>query len=260
MLLIKTVLILCSASIALAAHAVVSGAIFDGVDTTDRSAEGCKIFQNPENHAAAAASILTYSASNANFRPADQPPKSLSSALDAFVKKASTFPGFKAKGETKGKLSLDGSFTQFEEAVRDELDCPLTARALRDLIPGYIEDKSLTDWTLSLVVLSKQKHTNEVNIKLARVSMTISREKSRTAYIPKQTASLVVMNFQVNSGVLISNADRFAEMMPLYRVHRFIDFFNSPKVVSDDEVIVHDSLSCFMQQQHQPQEQAILSW
>jgi hypothetical protein len=233
------------------------------MDTTDPSAEGAMIFENPENHAAAAASILTYAASNANFRPAEQPPKSLGSALDAFVRRTCSFEGFMSRGESDdNKLRLDGSLTQFEEAIRDQLDDPLTARGLRDLIPGYIQDKSLKDWTMSLVVLSKPEDSNKVNIKLARVSLTLSRDKKGTAYIPKQTASLMVTNLQVIPSVLAANAERFAEMMPIYKVHDFIDFFASPKVPEDDdeEEIFGEFVTCSTRRQQQAHRQNVLSW
>jgi len=262
MLLIKTVLVLCSATVALAARAVVSGAVFEGMDTTDPSAEGAIIFENPENHAAAAASILTYAASTANFRPAERSAKALSSSLEEFMKKTCSFEGFMAKSETNRKLRLDGSFTQLEQAIRDEIDDPLTARGLRDLIPGYIQDKSLKDWTMSLVVLSKPEDSNKVNIKLARVSLTICKGKSDTAYIPKQTASLVVYNLQVIPSVLIANANKFAEVMPIYKVHDFIDFFASPKVPedNDEEEIFGESVTCSTRRQQQAHRQNVLSW
>jgi hypothetical protein len=225
------------------------------MDTTNPRAKGTEIWENPANHAAAAASILTYSASNADFRPAEQPPKALGSNLAAFMKKASTFPGFREKGENDHKLRLDGSFSQFEETIRHHLDDAITARGLRDLIPGYIQDKSLKEWVLSLVVLSKPENSDKVNIKLARICLTMSRDKSGTAYMEKQTASLKVSNLQVNSNFLAEHAEKFANQIPVYMVHDFIDFFASPKVPDEDnDMIFGDSDSCSKRRQ------TILSW
>ncbi|KAF9119863.1 hypothetical protein BGX30_003573, partial [Mortierella sp. GBA39] len=151
MLLIKTVALLCSATAVMAANAVVSGAIFEGYDTTDQSASNTDIFKDVTNHAAAAASILVFSANSANFHPASQEPKALGQNLDQFVSKASTFPGFLSTQIIDQNLALNGSLTQFEKIIREHLNNPLTARAFRDLIPGYIQDKSLTEWILSLI-------------------------------------------------------------------------------------------------------------
>ncbi|KAF8942491.1 hypothetical protein BGZ47_006421 [Haplosporangium gracile] len=94
MLLIKTVALLCSATAAMAANAVISGAILVGEDITNYSVDAAEIFRDPNNHASAAASILIYSAKSTDFSPATGEPKSLGHTLDAFVHKVATFPGF----------------------------------------------------------------------------------------------------------------------------------------------------------------------
>lgn len=246
----------CTATVALAAQAVVSRAIFEGVDTTESSAEPRDIFENPKNHAAATASILTFAANKANFLPTEQAPKSLGSALNDFVRKVSTFPGFLTEGEVNDELLLNGSLDQFEEIIHSRLHDSFVTSSLRDLVPNYIEDESLTNWVLSLIVLSKPKHSDGVHIKLVRVSLTISRDEDGTANLPKQTASLIVSSFLVHSRVLSDNADRFAQTVPVHRVNNFIKFFAS----SNDDVIDHESVSCFTHRQERPRGQAILSW
>lgn len=239
----------------MAAHAIVSGAIFEGVDTTDYSATPYEIYENPKNYAAAAASVLTYSANEVKFRPTEQPPKNLVPTLDEFVKKASAFPGFLSTTASDVAISPNGSFTQFEQIIRDQLDDSLTARAFRDLIPGYIKDKSLTDWTLSLVVLSKPEGSNEVTVKFSRVSLTISTDKTHTTYIPKQSTRLIVASYKIRDEFLAGNADKLAKMIDITKVRDFVDFFASPKVIiAENGVVGQGSVSCFENQQ------SVMSW
>ncbi|KAF9149188.1 hypothetical protein BG015_009036 [Linnemannia schmuckeri] len=260
MLLIKTVALLCSATAAMAANAVISGAMFMGEDTTDYSADPAEIFRDPNNHAGAAASILVYSAKSADFSPATQEPKSLIQSLDAFVQKASSFPGFLSTAALDTSLTLNGSFTQFEKVIRDQLKDPHTARAFRDLIPGYIQDQSLTDWVLSLVVLTKPEDSDTVNIRFARVPLTIESDKTNTAYIPKQKARLIVADYNVLTNFFISNADKLAGIMKIVHVRDFTDFFDSPKVLSQDEETQRGTFSCSKNRQTFKNQQTIMSW
>ncbi|KAG9065013.1 hypothetical protein KI688_002332 [Linnemannia hyalina] len=260
MLLIKTVALLCSATAAMAASAVVSGAIFDGYDTTDQSASPVDIYSNPENHAAAAASILIFSANAVNFHPASQEPKALGQNLDPFVTKASTFPGFLTAQVTDQNLALNGSLTQFEKVIREKLNDPLTARAFRDLVPGYIQDESLKEWILSLIVLSKPEDSDTVNVRLTRVSLIIHSDNTQTAFIPEQTARIIVADHKVLTNVLVANADRFASSIPVYKVRDFIDFFASPKVPSEDDQIQHGSASCTKKRPIFKNQQTVMSW
>ncbi|KAF9341396.1 hypothetical protein BGZ91_008771 [Linnemannia elongata] len=260
MLLIKTVALLCSATAAMAATAVVSGAIFVGEDTTEYTDSPADIFRVPENHAAAAASILVYSANSANFHPASQEPKALGQNLIPFVTKASTFPGFLSTRIRDDNLALNGSLTQFEKVIREKLNDPLVARALRDLVPGYINDHSLTEWDLSLVVVTKPENSNTVTITFARVTLTIHSDKTQTAYIPEQTARLIVSEHKVLENVLIVNADRFATSIPVYKVRDFIDFFASPKVPLESKETQHGSTSCTKNQPIFKDRQTVMSW
>ncbi|KAK3840297.1 MAG: hypothetical protein JOS17DRAFT_726666 [Linnemannia elongata] len=254
MLFIKTVVLLCSATAAMAASAVVSGALFVGEDTTNYDATPVEIYRNVENHAAAAASILIYSANSTDFHPASQEPKALGQILDHFVKKASTFPGFLTQSISDQNVALNGSLTQFEKVIRESLEDPLTARAFRDLVPGYIQDKSLTDWIISLIVLSQPKGSNIVSLRQARVTLTLSTDNTQTVIIPKQSARLIVSDYKIFDQFFIKNADKFASSYPVYRVRDFIDFFASPKVLFEEEQIQRDSTSC-------PQNyQTVMSW
>ncbi|KAG0226103.1 hypothetical protein BGW42_003928 [Actinomortierella wolfii] len=235
--LIKTLVVLCSVAATLASaasDALVSGAAFAGKDTTNPNAHGHDIFADPQNHAAAVASIVEKSAMMAAFTPASLPPKTLVQAYDGFVAKVSTFPGFYPGQVLDQSLGLNGSVFQFEQAIRNADDhitnLPLIARSLRDLLPGYIPDRSLQKWDLSLVLFEQPAGSDQVSLKLARVTLDIHTDKTHTSIIPKQNARLVIATYSVNSGWIVGNADRLAEMIETRSVDTVIDFFTSPVV------------------------------
>ncbi|KAK5820915.1 hypothetical protein F5H01DRAFT_378271 [Linnemannia elongata] len=260
MLLIKTVALLCSATAVMAATAVVSGAIFVGEDTTEYNDSPADIFRVPENHAAAAASILVFSANSVNFHPASQEPKALGQTLDAFIQKASTFPGFVLEYFKEESLALNGTLIQFEELIRKQLDDPLIARGLRDLIPGYIQDQSVTEWILSLVVVNKLENSDAVDLQFARVPLTIHSDKTQTAYIPEQNARITLAGYKTNTAFLSSNADRLAQSIKITSVPSFIVYFASPKVFSENEQTQYGSTSCSQSRPIFKNRQTVMSW
>ncbi|KAG0066579.1 hypothetical protein BGZ89_007123 [Linnemannia elongata] len=256
MLLIKTVVLLLSATAAMAADAVVSGAIFVGKDTSDPSADPLEVYRNPSNHATATSSVLVFAANTVNFNPASQEPKALIQNLDQFVRKVDTFPAFTLTQSEQFSLELDGSLTQFEKTISEQLEDPDTARALRDLVPDNVQDPSLTDWILSLVVVAKSEDSDDISVKLARVYLTISSD----ATIPKQSARLSVSGYKVNDFLFVSNAETFAGRISTTRVPDFIDYFTSPKGFTRAEHGYRGPTSCFKNRKSFKDQQALLSW
>ncbi|KAG9065009.1 hypothetical protein KI688_002328 [Linnemannia hyalina] len=259
MLLIKTVALLCSATAVMAANAVVSGAIFVGKDTSDPSASPVDVYWDPSNHAAAAASVVVFAANSVDFHPSSQEPKALGQNLDGFTRKVATFPGFSLTNNQQYSLQLDGSLTQFEKTIDEQLDDPNTARALRDLIPENFEDQSLTDWVLSLIVVTKPDGSDTVTIQSVQVSLIILSD-GNTATIPRQSARLSISNFQVITSVFVSNADRFADRVGVTTVSDFIKFFTSPKDFLRSDQAQRGFTSCLRSRMTFKDRQAILSW
>ncbi|KAF9097004.1 hypothetical protein BGX23_010047 [Mortierella sp. AD031] len=253
MLLIKSLLLVCSAAAVMvqgSPNAIISGAIFVGDDTTNPDASPVDIFKRPENHAAAAASILVYSATAANYRPSEQSPPSLLSGFDAFVKKASSFPGFTPRDQSNTNVFLNQSLIGLEKAVREQLghspDGPIIARSLRDLFPGVVEDSSLKEWILSLIVVGKPENSDTVSLNFVRLALKIGSDKTHTTYIPEQHAPLATFELLVNPSVLNINAEKFAEVIPIVKVPSFIAYFASPKVIEGEpeEGLLLSSSSC----------------
>ncbi|GJJ71077.1 hypothetical protein EMPS_03427 [Entomortierella parvispora] len=221
-------------------------AIFVGENTADESATPLEIFQDSKNHATAVSSVLVFSAQSAYFQPASQPPKSLALNFNNFIKKTSTFPGFLLEFNEQGILLLNGSFTQFEEAIRESGPADphqaLVARSLRDMIPGYIVNEDVDEWILSLIVIDKPKDDDTVKFSLITVTLSIGADKSGTAYIPRQSARLGTSVFKVIDGVLVENAEKLSNMISITKVRDALEFFASPKVEYDRKDLGRDSL------------------
>ncbi|KAG0205759.1 hypothetical protein BGX33_007759 [Mortierella sp. NVP41] len=240
MLLLKSLALVSFAAVVMARaspNAIVSGALFVGEDTTNPDASNTNIYKNPENHAAAAASVLEYSAVNTNYRPSEQ----------AFQQKATSFPGFIPTIQSGSDVFLNHSLIGLEKAVQDaypSTDAALIARGLRDLFPGSVEDQSLKEWILSLLVIRKPEGSDTVTIKFVQLALTIEFDKTHTAHIPEQDARLSNYELQVNPSVFALNADRFAEIIKVTKVPDFLIFFASPKVVDLEDGLELGSSPC----------------
>ncbi|KAG0242796.1 hypothetical protein BGW41_003472 [Actinomortierella wolfii] len=214
--------------------AVSSGAIFSR--ETIHTEDPVKVFENPENHLTALASIVVYSAGLENFKPASQPPKSLADGLHGFISKVSTFPGLFMVHHTQRDIKIDGSLIHLEKVVRESITHhgTLIGRSIRDLFPGYVPDPTLNEWTLSLI--GGEKTTNaEVMFHIVTLKLKVEIDKSYTTRIPVQSTSINVSTFRVLSSFLTSNAEKLADMIPIVSVRDAIDFFASPKVIPSDE-------------------------
>ncbi|KFH72837.1 hypothetical protein MVEG_00062 [Podila verticillata NRRL 6337] len=254
MLLIKSVLVLCSAVAVLAqrhaysgANAVASAALFFGEDTTE-SIDPLEIFENPINHATAASSVLAHSSKRSGFKPSEKSAESLVEALDDFVVQVSTFPGFylKDSSETTLKLKNHTSVEEFENTIEHLIGGDHSGKIafkLAELLPmdlEYEEATRLKNWILNLVVLDKPKGSDIVKIQLARVPLSIAFDKepktysgstptpTPKVYIPEQRASFVFANFEINTQFLIMNAKQMVNIMEIIDVERTIALLTSP--------------------------------
>ncbi|KAF9992275.1 hypothetical protein BGZ79_003303 [Entomortierella chlamydospora] len=256
MLLIKAVFILCSAATVLARpHAysdnrgVVSAALFFGDDTTE-SSNPVDIFRNPINHATAASSVLAFSAEQAGFQPAGKYAGSLPQALDLFVTKVSTFPGFYLRNNVPREFVLKDHTTveEFEMAIKDtndwephigEIAVKFAELVLTPLNLDRGEAERLNKWTLNLVVIDKPEDSNTVRVQLSRVELNIAFGKDPKtcsglaleprAYIPEQMASIVFADFEVNAGLLDANAEPLGKLVPIVSLENTMAILTSPR-------------------------------
>ncbi|KAG0258219.1 hypothetical protein DFQ27_004766 [Actinomortierella ambigua] len=242
MLLSKSLFLLCSAVVVMArqsTNAVASGAIFVGVDTTNPDATPVEIFENPKNHAAAASSVVTFSAMETGFNPSLEPAKSLEGPFRSFLTKASTFPGFLLEMNNQKTLSLTGSLIQLEEMVREavSMNGGLVGRGIRDLVQGLIPDESMTNWILSLVVFDKPKGSDAVKIQLVHLTLKIETDDDNNAVIPKQDAKINSSVLSVNGEFLVKYAETLSSKIRITLVRDTIDFLTSPKEITPAEYV-----------------------
>ncbi|KAG0236510.1 hypothetical protein BGW42_003416 [Actinomortierella wolfii] len=237
MLLVKSLAVFCSAGVVLAqsTKAVSSGAIFSR--ETTHTTDPIQVFKDPENHLTALASIVVFAAETTSFKPAILPPKSLDTSLDDFINKVATFPGFILSEHEQGSIRLDSSLIQLEKAVRELVPHhgALVGRGIRDLFPGYIPDPTLNEWTLLLIGGERLAENDDIKLHLFALELKAEIDKSYTTQIPKQVAAFSRSTLHVRSSFLIANAQKLAEMIPIYSVHDAIDFLASPKVIPSDE-------------------------
>ncbi|KAG0260876.1 hypothetical protein DFQ27_003289 [Actinomortierella ambigua] len=219
-------------------RAVASGVVFAGKDTTDPNASPVDIFRHPGNHAAVVSSVLMYSAKKESFTPAVAPAKSLEAPLDNFINHIAMFPGFRLMRSDYTTKKLTGSLIQFEQMVRDSAQKhgALIGRSMRDLVPGYIPDKTMDRWVLSLLVIEKAANSDVVELQLFYIAMEIKTDNLHNAIIPEQPIGIAKTTIQVNQSYLIQNAEYLAERLPIATVDDAIHFLTSPKDLSGEEI------------------------
>ncbi|KAI9241285.1 MAG: hypothetical protein BYD32DRAFT_406407 [Podila humilis] len=253
MLLIKSVLVLCSAVAVLAQRhayagvdAVASSALFFGEDTTE-SLDPLKIFKDPINHATAASSVLAFSAELAGFKPSEKSAESLTDTQPEFIKKVTSFPGFiLVSSSESGGVQLKDHTTaeEFENMIRNLLDVDHSRKIafkLAELLPldlDYEEATRLKNWILSLVVIDKPMGSDKVSIQLVSMELSIAFDKepktcsgltpTPEAYIPEQGVKIFFSKLDVNPEFLAVNAQYLADKLPIVDVERMIALLTSP--------------------------------
>ncbi|KAI9241291.1 MAG: hypothetical protein BYD32DRAFT_406429 [Podila humilis] len=253
MLLIKSVLVLCSAVAVLAqrhayagADAVASAALFFGKDTTE-SLDPLKIFKDPINHATAASSVLAFSAELAGFKPSEKSAASLTDTLPEFMKKVTSFPGFILVSSSESApvhLKDHTTAEEFENMIRNLLEVDHSGKIalkLAELLPldlDYEEATRLKNWILNLVVLDKPKGSDKVSIQLVYVPLSIAFDKepktcsgptpTPEAYIPEQTTKILLSKLDVDPSFLAAHAESLVDRLPIVDVERTIALLTSP--------------------------------
>ncbi|KAG0256562.1 hypothetical protein DFQ27_005667 [Actinomortierella ambigua] len=241
MLLSKSLLLLCSTVVVMARQStrgVVSNAIFVGEDTSDPKASPVEVFKNPENHATAASSVVLFAAEMTGFTPGVRPAKSLEKPFHKFWEKVSVFPGFDLEKNEQQTLELSGSWTQMEEAIEKAVSAngAIVASSILQLAPYYILlDKSLDKWILSLVVFEQPKESHAVKVQLVHMFLeTTTGDNHYPVITPNQKAKIESSLFKVNSSLLTSNAETFAQKVHISLVDDTINILASPEFPDSD--------------------------
>ncbi|KAI1296367.1 hypothetical protein EDD11_007413 [Mortierella claussenii] len=236
MLLIKSLLLLGTATLALASYdankAIVSGARFVGVDTTAKGADAVEIFRNPENHASAVGSVLVYAAKSVDYNPRDERgniDEKNTETFGPFERKVSTFPGFATKSQNQVSLSLSGDNKQFQDVINEYYETDASGNkpgeAFAALLPKKLDN--VKQWLLTLLTIRKPKDSDSVEFELASMELTLSSKNDGKVVIDKQQAKLTQSAFVAIQPVFIHNAERFANFVAVHSVSDVLDRLSS---------------------------------
>jgi hypothetical protein len=154
------------------------------------------VFSNSGNHTTEAFSILATLAKRESFNPRSQPERSLEQELDEIVRETTECSFFVDSNSKilEDLLFLDGSLTQFEDAIRRSpavaKDNELIALNLRNFIPGSFDSREPKDRILHLLVLEKPRDCDRVWLRYVRVSLTLDMDNKGQVFIPRQLATM----------------------------------------------------------------------
>ncbi|KAF9113117.1 hypothetical protein BGX27_002182 [Mortierella sp. AM989] len=239
--------------------ALISGGLFEGVNTADPKANRTSIFQDPKNHADAVASILIHSAKETSFSPSQEihtPPEIYFNFLQHVI----SFPAFRYRGNVEDAhhaLYLDGDLEQLLDQISDhyykqdddhhlDLVCnnnnsnnnniddgmkekkQRIREAFRKLIPKTVENKDWKQWLLSLVTIQKLENSDHVTFDLAQVRLTIStgNEKNNEGKRKRKEGK----DFDCSKGGCTAVIDRQVALLiksSYFVVGGYVSFFSS---------------------------------
>ncbi|KAH7039360.1 hypothetical protein BKA57DRAFT_473525 [Linnemannia elongata] len=182
-------------------------------------ATGVELFRNPANHADAAATVMTYSGTKANFIPAlglkDQAPR-----FNDYVRRIATFPGFfTERSEETGEQTT----SQNVDLMIDQIKSAYVGFATADLdgiidsvqrMANSILNKSSKESDKAIFsqdTIHKVNNTNYITIFYATLDMKENQQGKKT-YI-EQSYRIFRTVIRVNTTYLVTFADQLAEML-----------------------------------------------
>ncbi|KAF9925900.1 hypothetical protein BGZ75_005564 [Mortierella antarctica] len=234
MLLIKSILVLCTATAVLAKDrfdAFASIGYLSGYDISDPKATGSDVFFHRKNRGSAVASIVQHLANVSDFRPAEQGVDIDPSTFTQFIRGLVKFPGFEKTENQIVRLDLTGPVDQlvsevqyiFDILEKDE-DYPVDsqiAENFRLLVPKYLQNANQNRWLLNQVAIHKVRYFDKLRVELTRVTLWIKEDKkTNLAYIPDQVATLSRDVFTVDTHWITDNAESLAERIDTVTVEQ----------------------------------------
>ncbi|KAG0220678.1 hypothetical protein BGW41_007610 [Actinomortierella wolfii] len=233
MRLSKTLLIIATATVALAKDAIISRGLFIGKDTTLPGARGLEVYEDPRNHATAAASILKYIATKSNYNPQSLPPAKAQEAHKTFIEDVrNSIPYYVS-------LKLDGGFADLQNKIEKKYpfeDKATIARQLRYAFPVYNKQNELRRWEVSLLLIRKPHPENEedtntpVTVELISLSLELNTHANGEVDLPSQRAVLVVEPLELDAEFLKDRAQTLFDIVGVTTIKRFGEYFRSRAV------------------------------
>jgi len=127
--------------------ALVSGALFNGIDTTRPGNQGLSIFSDSRNHPSAVASILLYLANKSRFTPKRSKNGVIrdGTSYRSFARQSVTFPAFVKRYQSYVELELHtGGREELAEKIEEWYEAQMAdprqiGMAFQNLVPKYID-------------------------------------------------------------------------------------------------------------------------
>ncbi|KAG0260992.1 hypothetical protein DFQ27_003237 [Actinomortierella ambigua] len=228
----KVLLLLASATLALAQQAVVSKGILIGEDKTDKNAKGAEIYKNPQNHQSAAASIIAGVAKIQGYEPYALDPTESSKVFGRFERQFRRLPGFHAGQQDEIVLRLTSDLNQIERAIKEaypDIGSVSIAKALRELVPSSTKHPQAKYWVLSVVAIDMDP-LGIVDAKLFALFIQLNVDGDGKVTLPsEQTSYLNIANIEVDTDYMTAHADELFARFEVATTHEFEVYFTSPE-------------------------------
>ncbi|KAF9155421.1 hypothetical protein DFQ26_009741 [Actinomortierella ambigua] len=234
MRLSNILVVLASASLALAQQAIISrGIIVASKSDIDSDAKGEDVYKHTSNGVIAAASILRKGASLVGYNPSEQYAAYITPVFKAFEWKLTKFPGFKEPKVTYKWIDLNGGPQDLEKAVKDAYDSydnGLLAKTLREEIPTTNQHKEIDAVGINIVSINKRRVWRHTVVKLVTLRIRIETDDEQRVTVPQQIANLVVEEYELDSHYLEDKAKKLADVIERTSARDFEHYFRTKTV------------------------------
>ncbi|KAF9572380.1 hypothetical protein EC968_009954 [Mortierella alpina] len=225
MLLIKSLLILCTATAVLASDsfdAVSSVGYFGGGDDSDLDATGLPVFTERKNRGSATATIVQHCADFTDLKPSQMGVNIPSWSYDYFVHKLDVFTPLEKTFSVVKKLELIGSVKHFVRQIErtyydfDKEDgYPFDRQVIKnfgDLVPWKLDHPKQNRWLLNQVAIRKASNSDDYRIELVRVTLQMSEDpRTGRARIDAQDATFSRDVYTVDFDWITEHAELMAD-------------------------------------------------
>ncbi|KAI8373020.1 uncharacterized protein BYT42DRAFT_616210 [Radiomyces spectabilis] len=215
---------------------VVSGALFIGEDTTDPDAHGAKLFERPKNHPVAVSSIIQYSSNATEFHPSSQSLKEAANSYDDFIKKVSSFPGFRFTSSHHDEIRHNGNIQTLLKEVNkvylrghDKEQKDATNKILSGLLSH--EHSGERSYTISHLTIENLGTNADLKIYILAINQDVDHDDNGMITLTEDRAGLTVSEFTVNRGFLVSNADKLGEKISRAEIKDVVKDLTTPHCV-----------------------------
>ncbi|KAF9971636.1 hypothetical protein BGZ73_005409 [Actinomortierella ambigua] len=235
MLFSKALLLLASATLALAQQAVVSKGILTSEDKTDKNAMGAEIYLFPQNHQAAVATILQTTSLTAGYHPHNQRPTEAAKTYAKFERLFPKIAGFTTVGQDEIAFEIGSDLDDLQRKIIKNYrssDTMNIARTLRWLVPTSVEVRHAAYWAISVVAIDQVK-PKATQARLITLALRLDVDGEGEVTLPsEQTAFLNVITIDVDFHYLVNNAKLLAKTYGVSNTEKFHEFFSSQKKIT----------------------------